>query len=164
MKANEGILLVFALLVGATAAQDSGPERFETPEAAVEAMAKACEQNDHARLVALVGSANRDVLGDPGDAGARQRRRDFADVIRDAHKLQPDGEDRRTLLVGEDHWPFPVPLAKDAAGWFWDAAAGREELLNRLIGENEFEVISICRGYVDAQMEYAAVDRATSAS
>jgi hypothetical protein len=152
-------LLAITLLAGGIAAQESEAKRFPNPAGAVEAMAKACETNDVAALTALVGAKNKDVLGDPDDGGLEERRREFAESIRGGHKLEPDGADRMTLLVGSDDWPFPVPLVRDGKGWFWDASAGREELLNRLIGENEYEAIAICRGYVDAQMEYASSDR-----
>jgi len=58
-------------------------------------------------------------------------------------------------LVGNEDWPFPVPIVKLGAKWAFDAKSGRQELLYRRIGSNELDAIDICRGYVEAQHEYA---------
>jgi len=161
LKRNHRVLPLLAAMILALGAdaQETKAKHYETPEAAAEAMAKACETNDVAALLAMVGSEHKDVVDPAGDPGVEARRRDFAEQLREAHGFEANGADRKTLVVGDDKWPFPIPLVKDAGGWFWDASAGREELLDRLIGENEFQAISICRGYVDAQMDYAAADR-----
>jgi hypothetical protein len=59
------------------------------------------------------------------------------------------------LLVGNDSWPMPIPIVKRNGAWFFDTKAGREELLLRRIGSNELDAIQMCRGYVEAQIEYA---------
>ena len=63
------------------------------------------------------------------------------------------------MLVGDTAWPFPVPLVKSGNKWYFDSKAGRQELLYRRIGANELDAIQICRGYVDAQQEYALQPR-----
>ena len=45
---------------------------------------------------------------------------------------------------------------KQKGKWFFDTKVGREEILNRRVGANELNAIEICRGFVDAQHEYAA--------
>jgi len=45
------------------------------------------------------------------------------------------------------------------AGWEFDTAAGRLEILYRRIGRNELDAIQTCLAYVDAQNEYAEKDR-----
>ena len=154
-------LLAAALLLGSAAAQDPAlqEQRFPTPEQAAEALIKACESNDLEALAALVGDKNKDLVEAIDDAGAEARRKEFAGLAREQHELKKNANGSRTLLVGDDKWPFPIPIVKGATGWHWDGVAGREELLNRIVGENEYRAISICRGYVDAQMEYAGVDR-----
>ena len=59
------------------------------------------------------------------------------------------------LLVGNDDFPLPIPIVKQKGKWFFDTKVGREEILNRRIGANELNAIEICRGFVDAQHEYA---------
>jgi hypothetical protein len=69
--------------------------------------------------------------------------------------VDPKDPARATLLVGDDDWPLPIPIVKKGAQWFFDTKAGRQDILYRRIGSNELDAIEICRGYVDAQLEYA---------
>ena len=73
--------------------------------------------------------------------------------------MVPKKENRAFLLVGNEDWPFPVPIVKLGGKWAFDAKAGRQELLYRRIGSNELDAIDICRGYVEAQHEYALQTR-----
>jgi len=63
---------------------------------------------------------------------------------------------RAIVLVGNDDFPLPIPIVKQKGKWFFDTKVGREEILNRRVGANELNAIEICRGFVDAQHEYAA--------
>ena len=63
------------------------------------------------------------------------------------------------MVVGEENWPFPVPIVKAGKSWFFDTKTGRREILLRRIGQNELDAIQICRGYVEAQHEYALKKR-----
>jgi hypothetical protein len=80
----------------------------------------------------------------------------FAAAIAEGWRLEDKGPDRKELVLGNEAWPFPIPLVKTAAGWSFDAAAGREEILNRRIGRNELAVIRLLHEYVAAQRAYAA--------
>ena len=70
--------------------------------------------------------------------------------------LMEDGPTRRVLYIGNEDWPFPIPLVKDGQTWRFDTAAGAQEILARRIGRNELSTIKVCQVYVDAQNEYAA--------
>jgi hypothetical protein len=70
----------------------------------------------------------------------------------------PSNPDRATLSIGGEDWPFPVPLVRRNGKWHFDSAAGKVEILAHRIGENEVNAVEVCRGYVEAQMEYAARD------
>ncbi len=89
-----------------------------------------------------------------------QDRQHAANFVAEAHEkksvsVDPKSGARAFLLVGDEDWPFPVPLVKTGEKWFFDAKAGRQELLYRRIGSNELDAIAICRGYVEAQHQYA---------
>jgi hypothetical protein len=64
-----------------------------------------------------------------------------------------------TFTVGSDEWPFPVPVVRRDGKWQLDSAAGRLEILARRIGRNELTAMEVCRGYAEAQMEYASTPR-----
>ena len=86
----------------------------------------------------------------------RTERERFAQAAAEKTRLEPKGDDRVVLNVGNDDWPFAIPIVRQAGAWRFDTAAGKEELLNRRIGRNELRTIEFCRAYVDAQREYAS--------
>ena len=71
-------------------------------------------------------------------------------------EVDPGDPARATLVVGSDDWPLPIPIVSVKGKWYFDSAAGRDEMLRRRIGDNELDVITICRGYAEAQHEYAS--------
>jgi hypothetical protein len=78
--------------------------------------------------------------------------------VKEKITLAPESDDRDAVQLGNDAWPFPIPLVKEDGQWFFDTAAGGEEILNRRIGANELGAIHVSRAYVQAQREYAATD------
>jgi hypothetical protein len=68
-------------------------------------------------------------------------------------------EHRIVLYLGAKNWPFPIPLVQNDGKWFFDTAAGQQEILNRRIGLDELTAIGVCQVYLLAQHEYAAEDR-----
>src|SRR5581483_6282463 len=88
-------------------------------------------------------------------ATARKNREVFTVAASEHTELVDDGPGRKTLVIGNEAWPFPVPLVKEADRWRFDTAAGKEEILTRRIGRNELAVIETCRAYVTAQRAYA---------
>jgi hypothetical protein len=146
-----------SLLVGATArAESDGPRVFATPDEAVRVLIDTVKANDLKGLVALFGAAGQDLV-DTSDPATGQRNREvFVAAAAEGWRLGDLGPGRKELALGNEGWPFPVPLAKGTAGWSFDAAAGREEVLNRRIGRNELAVIRVLNEYVAAQRAYAA--------
>jgi len=64
-----------------------------------------------------------------------------------------------TLVVGKADWPLPIPIIQSGGVWLFDTKAGKEEILNRRIGRNELSAIQTCLAVLDAQREYASLDR-----
>jgi len=139
----------------------AGPETFATPQKAADALIEAAKQGDVGRIVKIFGSEGTDIVstGEPGQN--RELAEQFAAKAAEktSVSIDPKGGNRASLEVGEDDWPFPVPIVKRTNGWVFDAKAGRQEILYRRIGRNELDAIQICRGYVDAQNEYALEKR-----
>ena len=142
-----------AILVAATGT--FAQERFSTPEDAVAALIVAARAADSAGLTRVLGPNSREILssGDPvADASGRKRVLEAYDA---KHQVVMEGADKAALVIGDDDWPFPIPLVRTANGWQFDTAAGRDEILFRRIGRNELSTIQTCLAYVDAQNEYA---------
>ena len=106
-------------------------------------------------IVAIFGPDGQELVDSSDPATARRNRDVFTVAAAEAWQLVDQDGGRKVLVVGNEGWPFPVPLTKVASGWRFDTAAGKEEVLDRRIGRNELVVIRICRTYVAAQQLYA---------
>jgi hypothetical protein len=138
-----------------------GVRTFATPQLAADALVSAAEQFDEAALTQIFGPDGEDIVFTGEIVQDRQRAADFAE---EAHKkmsvsVESKNGQRAFVLVGNEDWPFPVPIVKRSSKWFFDSKAGRQELLNRRVGANELDAIEICHGYVEAQEEYALKKR-----
>jgi hypothetical protein len=129
-------------------------KRFASAEDAVQALIVAAKAGDVKAMLDILGSAARPLITSGDQVADRHDRERLAQAYEEAHGLMTSGETKAVLQVGEDDWPFPIPLVKDKTGWRFDTRAGKEEILNRRIGRNEHAVIEVCRAYVDAQREY----------
>jgi len=134
---------------------------FDTPQQAADALVAAAEQFDERTLKEIFGPGGEDIVFSGEYPQDRKRAADFAAEAREKKSVSVDSKkgNRAFLLVGNEDWPFPVPIVKLGAKWGFDAKAGRKELLYRRIGSNELDAIDICRGYVEAQHEYALQKR-----
>ena len=83
----------------------------------------------------------------------------FVQRLTEKTQLITNSDSNITLEIGADGWPFPIPLVKQDGQWFFDTAAGRQEILARRIGMDETGAINVCNAYVEAQREYAGQDR-----
>ena len=146
----------------ATAVSYSTAKTFNTPQQAADALVDAAEKFDVTALTEIFGPNGQDIVLSGEFAQDRKHATNFAAEARrkKSVSVDPKSGTRAFLLVGDDDWPFPVPLVKKGAKWLFDSSAGRQELLYRRIGENELDAIDICRGYVEAQHEYAFQQRA----
>jgi len=151
------ILMIFILsAVNAGAAMKQ--KGYPTPEEAVKAFAAAMESNDEKELLSIFGTAGKELVSSGDLVRDKQRRETFIADYNRKNKLAPEGS-RMILSVGEKDWPFPIPLVKQGDQWFFDTKAGKEEILNRRIGENELSTVQTLLAVVDAQREYAMKDR-----
>lgn len=149
--------VAFTLLcsIGASASVPD-PRAFAAPEDAVTALIAALEKNDVTTLETLLGPDSEDVVSSGDEVADANARADFVASFKTRHTLVPEGSNVMTLVVGDDDWPLPIPIVAKDGKWYLDGAAGADELVYRRIGRNELGAIAVSRGFVDAQMEYAA--------
>ena len=145
------IMFAFTATAFAAAAQQ---KTFSSPEEAVKATATAAKNNDDKELLAIFGPSAKELLFSGDSVADKQRRARFIAAYDEKNSLATDGENR-ILIVGKQDWPFPIPLVKKGQSWVFDTEKGRQEILNRRIGENELFTIQACLAVVDAQREYA---------
>ncbi len=164
-------ILVLALLLcagmllpatGSTSKQSSAPSpsqlTFPTAQDGVNALLAALDNYDAGALMKIFGPDGQDFVASEDPIRDKSTGMAFAALAREKNVLKTDKKDpnRATLIVGNNDWPFPVPLLKKNGKWFFDSKSGRKEILYRRIGTNELDAIRICRGYVEAQHEYAS--------
>lgn len=135
---------------------ETGPQVFASPDTAAEALLRAARGN--APLAALFGAKGADLLSSGDEVEDKNNREAFIAKATEKLVTEPVGADKAILYAGNDHWPFPVPLVKTAAGWRFDADQGQEEIVNRRIGRNELRTLGVIHGYVEAQFDYANAD------
>jgi hypothetical protein len=141
-------------LADSTVAQES----FATPQWAVDALIRAAMESDTAALLKIFGPDGKDFIssGDP----VQDRNYIEAFVAKAGEKtsvaIDPNDGSRAALSVGNDNWPFPVPIVRKGRKWIFDSKRGHDEILFRRIGRNELDAIQICEGFVEAQKEYAS--------
>src|SRR5262245_10377349 len=154
-------LLAVAAFAAPAAAPAAKQRSFGTPKAAADALVAAAERYDVAALLEILGPQGKDLVGS-GDAVLDQNQAaEFAKQARTKLivSTDPKNANRATVVIGNDDWPLPVPIVKEASGWRFDTTAGKREILLRRIGRNELDAIELCRGYVEAQEEYASEPR-----
>ena len=131
---------------------------FSSAEEAVEAAMTAARNNNEKDMLAIFGAQAKELLFSSDAVADKQRREEFLAAYAESHRLVAEGQDT-ILLVGKQDWPFPIPLVKRGNAWVFDTAKGKEEILNRRIGENELYTIKTLLAVVDAQREYALKNR-----
>jgi hypothetical protein len=141
---------------GALAVEHRG---FASAQDTVDALIAALEADDAAALAALLGPDSENVLSSGDDVADANARAGFLELYEAQHELVEEAPGAMSLQVGANQWPLPIPLLQRDGEWFLDGAAGAEEMVYRRIGRNELGAIAVCRGFVDAQAEYAAEPR-----
>jgi hypothetical protein len=134
-----------------------GQKEFDTPKQAADALIQVATNLDVTAAKEILGPDSEDIISSEDPVMDKQRATAFANKAKEKNSIEIDKKDpnRAILVVGNDDFPLPIPIVKRKGKWSFDTKVGREEILNRRVGENELNAIEICRGFVDAQHEYA---------
>jgi hypothetical protein len=155
----QAFALVCTLGAASIAFAATPQQAFKTADEAATALVQAVKANDRKTVLAIVGQSAGEWVssGDPtADRAANQR---FVQRYEEKHAVVAEGDNKATLVIGNDEWPFAFPLVKTASGWRFDTESGKREMLARRIGANELAVMNALLNVVDAQREYASADR-----
>jgi hypothetical protein len=136
---------------------EASQKTFTTPKEAADALLQAAANFDVPALKEILGPGSEDLVSSEDSVQDKNRAAEFVTKAREktSVSVDPKNPDRAALLVGDDHWPLPIPIVKREGKWIFDTKAGRQEILVRRIGSNELDAIQICRGYIEAQKQYA---------
>jgi hypothetical protein len=152
-------LLVVVTFEGTATAAQAKQKTFETPEAAVGALIQALRDNNEKELLALLGPGSETLISSGDEVEDREQSAQFVRLYDEKNILEKSGEKKMILHVGNNDWPFPIPIVKTGKDWRFDTKLGKEEILSRRIGRNELNTIQTCLAVVDAEREYATRDR-----
>lgn len=152
---------VSSALAIACAVPLAAQERFPSPEAAASAVINAANSHDPSQILKILGPGAKQILSSGNPEQDRAEQEEFARLAKAKHKIEISGIDknRAILSVGDEDWPFPVPIVRTDGGWGFDSSDAEVEMQARHIGADELDAIDICYGYADAQKNYAAQDR-----
>ena len=151
-------LLLLALIIPLASCRKSDKPSisvFASPDDAGNALLAAAKSGDQNTLLAIFGPDSKEVIYSGDAVQDKNAASAFVTEYGVMHRWRkmPDGS--QILLVGADNFPFPIPLKENGGGqWFFDTAAGKEEVLNRRIGRNELAIIEVSRAAADAQADY----------
>jgi Protein of unknown function (DUF2950) len=162
-------LAVCSLLSNLTLSQSAPPEKspaastavqesFATPQFAADALIRAVTDSNVPELLKIFGPDGEDFISSADPVKDKTIAEAFVRKAQEknAVTIDPKNGSRATLSVGNDDWPFPVPIVRKGRKWIFDSKQGHDEILFRRIGENELDAIQVCRGFVEAQKEYAS--------
>jgi hypothetical protein len=141
----------------APTASQTKQKEFSTPKEAADALIQVAANFDVAAAKEILGPDSEDIVSSDDPVMDKNRAQAFAAKANEKNSIEIDKKNpnRAILLVGNDDFPLPIPIVKHKGKWSFDTKVGREEILNRRIGENELNAIEICRGFDEAQHEYA---------
>jgi hypothetical protein len=152
-------LLSAGLLILASLTVAFAQEKYATPEAAVDALVASARSGDEKAALVVLGPSGADIISSGDKVSDERARARFISSYDARREIKMEGADKATLIIGDNNYPFPIPLVRKGGRWSFDTAAGRIEILARRIGHNELDAIQTALAYVDAQDEYAFKDR-----
>ena len=154
------LLALIIPLVGCGKSDKPSFRVFASPDDAGNGLLEAAKLGDQNAALAIFGPESKDIIFS-GDAVQDKAAIDaFVAKYGVMHRWRKMPDGAQILLVGADNFPFPIPLKTNADGqWYFDIAAGREEILSRRIGRNELAIIDVCGALADAEAQYFSQPR-----
>ncbi len=153
------VVFFFVMFHGTSVAAKAKQKTFETPAAAVAALIQALRDNNEKELLAILGPGSETLVSSGDQVEDREQSARFIRYYDEKNYLDNEGDKKIVLHVGNNDWPFPIPIVKTGKDWRFDTKLGKEEILSRRIGRNELNTIQTCLAIVDAEREYATRDR-----
>lgn len=132
----------------------AGQQTFPTAEDASKALLAALQSDDDQQLLKVLGPNAKDIVSSGDEAADKAERQQIVQKYQEMHRLVMEPDDTTTIYIGAENWPTPIPLMRKGNEWYFDTAAGKQQILYRRIGRNELGVIQVCAELVDAEKEY----------
>jgi hypothetical protein len=145
-------------LPGSARAQAAGGTQldFASAEEAADTLIAAVRADDQRQLLRVLGPAGRKLIHSGDRVADREARQRLLGAYDTAHRVEPEGENNASLVLGAEEWSLPIPLVREGARWRFDTQASAQKIIDRRVGRNELNVIEVCRAYWAAQRQFAA--------
>jgi hypothetical protein len=158
------VLAIVPVFGQSPTAKNQAQKTFDSPDAATQALIDAASKNDTAGLRAILGSSAKGILTSGDAKQDAAERQEFAKIANQKHHLEKSSINAHVmvLLIGDQDWPFPVPLLHEGDHWRFDPARGAVEVRARRIGENELDAIQACAAFVGVQEAFSAKKRSAA--
>ena len=155
------MLIMMVILVACQAAPEgpAGQKSFASQQNSVAALVAALQNDNNAELLAILGPDSESFISSGDKVADQKDRASFLKAYEEKNSLEQEGKDRTALIIGNEDYPFPIPIIRQGKAWIFDTQAGIEEILNRRIGEYELHTIEVMHEYTAAQREYACLKR-----
>lgn len=153
---NAGLLVCILLLAFTGCSQELGQKKYTTPEEAALALHTAVKANDSSAMMAILGASSGEVINSGDKVQDENARRQFTTRFEQMNRIGREVDGSRVLYIGAENWPFPIPLRQADGQWYFDTVAGKQEILFRRIGRNEYTAMRVLRALEEAQEEYYA--------
>jgi hypothetical protein len=137
-------------------AQQQGQRTFTSAEDAGREFFAAMQAQDDQTPLSILGPDGKDILSSGDSVEDADARVGFVVKYQEMHRFVAEPDGTVTLVVGAENWPFPIPLVNRHGSWYFDTAAGTDEIVFRRIGKNELAAVDACRDLVEAQQQYFA--------
>ncbi|MEN6617326.1 MAG: DUF2950 family protein, partial [Syntrophorhabdus sp.] len=128
---------------------------FNSPEEASKAIVEAAKKQDRKEMLAIFGPAAKGLILTDDKAVDKDLYDQFVAAYDEKNRIDVSSDKKAFLYIGNNEWPFPVPIVKKGNKWMFDTQQGKSEILKRRIGRNELDTVQSCLAYVDAQKDYA---------
>jgi len=152
-SAMVAILLTACFAIG-TMAQQRGQKTFSSAEEASKALVTAAQNNDEKTMLDILGPEGKQIVSSGDETEDAENRANFVRRYQQMHRLVTEPDGTTTLYIGAENWPTPIPLVNKDNTWFFDTAAGKQEILYRRVGRNEMSAIRVCEELVAAEKEF----------
>ena len=129
LVALAGLAVPLVLFPSASQAQSATQETFSSASEAGQALITALRHSDQQTLLKVLGPNGKDIISSGDEVEDKDDAAQFVQKYQEMHRLVMEPDGTTTLYIGAENWPTPIPLMHVASKWYFDTAAGKQEVL-----------------------------------
>ena len=104
------------MLMLPVSAQEGKQKVFGSPEDAMKALAETVQAGDTKGMMAILGPEGEDIISSGDEVADKNARERFVKAYQEKVDFVKEKEDRVSVIMGNDYWPFPIPMIKNGRG------------------------------------------------